>query len=293
MSISYNPPIFIIGNPRSGTSMFRLMLTSHQNLAIAPESGFMLWWKNKYSDWSVEDNTDRLDEFISDLFTSRRFEYWELKESEVKSFIKEQQPMKYSELISLVYMLWAKKIDKEDAVWGDKNNYYLNHIPELNELYPDAKFIHIIRDGRDVATSYMKLSEIKNKVHLAPNLPDEIAVIAKEWTSNISTILASLSRIENEKYTEIRYEDLISNPELELKRICQFLNLVYDESMLGFNEYNRKHNLEPKDYMSWKAETYKKLNSDAVGKWKSILSLDQIAIFEKIAKEPLNRFNYL
>jgi len=293
MNTNYLSPIFIIGNPRSGTSMFRLMLTSHQNLAIAPESGFMLWWKNKYSDWSDKDNTSRLDEFISDLFTSRRFEYWELNESEVKSFIQKKQPDSYSELIALVYMFWAKKIDKEGAIWGDKNNYYLNHISELIELYPDARFIHIIRDGRDVATSYMKLSEIKNKVHLAPNLPDEINVIAKEWSSNISTILSSLSKLDDNQYTEIRYEDLISDPEKELQRICDFLNLVFDNDMLEFNEYNRKHELEPKDYMSWKAETYKKLNSKAVGRWKSILTAEQIEIFETIAKEPLNRFNYL
>ena len=286
-------PIFIIGNPRSGTSMFRLMLTTHKDIVIAPESGFLIWWKEKYQNWDESCNITRLDEFIVDLFSSRRFEYWELDENELTAFIASKNPISYSELMSLVYMSYAKKLGKTNAIWGDKNNYYLNHILEIYELYPHAKFIHIIRDGRDVATSYLKLKEIKNKVHLAPDLPHEIAQIAKTWSENIAAINKGFECIpENNKYS-IRYEDIVNDAEGSLKMLCDFLSLQFDPNMLNFNEYNKKHQLVPSDYMSWKSETFKKLNKNAIGKWKDKLTDEDVELFVSITNKHLVNYKYI
>lgn len=285
-------PIFIIGNPRSGTTMFRLMLSSHSKIMIAPESGFMQWWHEKYKQWNSQDNSNKLDDFLNDLFDSRRFEYWKMVKSDLKNYILKNDPKTYAELISLIYKKHALNIGKTKGYWGDKNNYYLNHIDQLNSLYPKAFFIHIIRDGRDVFSSYKRLSKIKGKVKLAPNLPSTANEVAKEWTSSINKINESFSKIKSENKLEIRYEDLVQNTEDVLTKITQLLDLDFESEMLSFHENNKQNAMVPQDYVPWKKETFSKLNKNGIGRYRLELSNDEIYSFEKLAQSELSKNQY-
>jgi len=290
----WDKPLFIIGNPRSGTSMLRLMLSAHSKIMIAPESGFLMWWYNKYKHWNKDWNNSMLNEFIIDLFNSRRFEFWSMSKEDLKAFILKHQPSDYAYLNYLIYLKYAINMNNPDIkIWGDKNNHYLSHIAELNVLYPNARFLHIVRDGRDVATSYKKLFKIKNKVRLAPNLPADISVVAKQWSNNIQTICESLKKLPQNRVAQVRYEDLVLNPITNLKVICQFLNLEFEPIMLTFHEYNKDKDLEPQDYLAWKAETFEKLNSNAIERYKKDLIEKEIKLFEFIAKSELQLFNYM
>ena len=289
----WDKPLFIIGNPRSGTSMLRLMLSTHSKIMIAPESGFLVWWCNKYKDWNIDWNKSMLDEFITDLFDSRRFEFWNMSKQDLKDYILKKQPANYAKLNYLIYLKYATNLDKGDIkIWGDKNNHYLNHIDELDLLYPNASFIHIIRDGRDVATSYKKLSKIKDSAKLAPNLADEISDVAIQWRDNIQTICESLKKIDQNRVAEVRYEDLVLDPVKNLKMLCNFLDVEYEFNMINFHEYNRNKDLEPKEYLAWKAETFQKLNSNAIQRYKVALTTEEINIFNSIAESELIFYNY-
>lgn len=290
---NWNGPLFIVGNPRSGTTLLRLMLTSHSRLVIAPESGFITWWFNKYGNWTIDSNSSRIDQYLEDLQSSRRFEFWNLKSVELKKYILSVRPQNYSELIQAVYRRYNQTIDKGDAIWGDKNNHYLNHIDRLNSLFPNAKFLHIVRDGRDVATSYQKLEAIKDKVRLAPNLPSQIEDIAHNWNNNVTKINNSFRTLGNDKRYTIKYEELVCDPETTLKCICEYLHLEFEINMLNFHLVNQKHELVPKDYLHWKGETYNKLNTSAIGKYKTLLKEEEVKKFEKIALQSLKYFAYL
>ena len=122
--------VFIIGNPRSGTSLFRMMMSSHSSIVVPPECGFIQWWYKDYGNWSIENSKSILDikKFVSDLKTSKKIETWELDFQSLENLINKEQPISYKELTSLVIKQYANQKEKYPVVLGDKNNYYIDHL---------------------------------------------------------------------------------------------------------------------------------------------------------------------
>lgn len=288
------PPLFIIGNPRSGTSLFRLLLTCHPSIIIPPESSFMIWWYDKYGDWRKEDvASSRLDEFLVDLLGSKKIEFWKLDKAVLTKHILRETPANYAELMDTIYWAYVRREKESTLFWGDKNNYYLGHVDSLLKLYPNAKFIHIIRDGRDVATSYMGLNKVKHTSKYAPRLPNEIKEIANDWNDNIKKINASFQKLPTAQRLEVKYESLANNPVTFLKEVCTFLDIPYSAEMLNFYEKNQQKRLEPEEFNSWKKRNLKTIDTSAVGKFKTQLSKEEISSFEEVAYEALKLYNYI
>ena len=231
------PPIFIIGNPRSGTTLFRIMLTSHKDIIIPPECGFAAWFYEKYKNWGqIGFNKELLKDFMKDLMSARKIEFWDINEKEIFKFILKKKPTSYSKLVSYIYIWYAKTHNKVIKRWGDKNNFYLNYIPILKKMFPSAFFIHLVRDGRDVAVSYKNLSKQNFKSNYAPKLPNKIEDIVNDWKNNINTIYQSFKLIKSENNYLLKYEDLVYNPKLELQKLCNKLGEEFDLSMLNYYE---------------------------------------------------------
>lgn len=277
---------FILGNPRSGTSLFRLMLNSHPTITVPPESGFLQWWHSKYHDWNKTDceNSERLKEYITDLFSSKKIESWNLNKETVTEKIRTEKPGSYAQLCHTIYTLYSKT---NNSLIGDKNNYYIHHTTLLTALFPDAKFIHLVRDGRDVACSYKALNTLGSTSEYAPKVTSEISEIAEEWSANT----ARLDQFINDKHgLTIRYEDLITNPEETLKTVCSYLEVAYSADMLRYHE-NEFHD-EPASTMDWKAKTREKIDASNLKKHTQILSISEIETFDKICKKELAHFGY-
>lgn len=285
-------PVFIIGNPRSGTSLLRLMLTCHSEVVIPPESGFLVWWYEKYKDWNIREEKYDLNEFVEDLLDSKKIEFWNLDKLELLAMISSKKPSTYSELMSLIYHHYAEKTERKYSFWGDKNNFYLNHVGLLLKLYPGAKFIHIVRDGRDVATSYLKLNNINHDSEYSPNLPKDIESIAKEWSNNILTINKSFEDIPLGQKLELKYESLVLSPTKSLEGVCEFLKVPFEVTMLDFYLANSKNSLEPNEFKTWKSKTFTKLNSSAINQFTAFLTKNQKLLFERIAIDALKLYNY-
>lgn len=286
------PPIFIIGNPRSGTTLLRLMLTCHRNIVIPPECGFMIWWYEKYKDWNANYSREQLDNFLDDLFSSKKIETWNLNRSSLKTILLDRHFHSYAALISNVYKFYAITQKASFKRWGDKNNFHLNHIETILGLFSQAQFIHIVRDGRDIACSYKKLAESNFNSKYAPKLPSDVYDIAMEWMSNIKKIRSSFETINWDKVIEIRYEDLVSYPEKTLRNICTFLNEEFDPLMLEFYLKNRENELEPKELLEWKGETLENITTSQVQVYKYFLSNQEIDVFNNIAGEVLRIYAY-
>lgn len=294
MSTSGEAPIFIVGNPRTGSTLLRLMLTMHQSIVIPPESGFLVWWYDKYKDWKPSDNNDeRLSSYLKDLFTSKKIETWNISRSGLENYLKKAAPKNYSELSSCVYKYFGTCFNAGFKIWGDKNNWYLDHIDKIKDIFPNAFFIHIVRDGRDVACSYKELYKKRLKEKYAPNLPNKINDIARQWSRNLDTIQKSLRKIKRSKLVEVRYEDLVESPEVTLKQLCKKLKVRFDPAMFKHHELNKKIHLVPKQYMGWKEDTYKKVNTTSVGRYKKELTVKERETFERIAEKQLRNYGYL
>ncbi|MEQ8625755.1 MAG: sulfotransferase [Vicingaceae bacterium] len=280
---------FILGNPRSGTSLLRLMLNAHKNIIAPPECGFMQWWHKKYCYWEEGDNfSKQLDEFIEDLFTSKKIETWNIIASDLKEYIQKKRPKNYNELSACVYLTYGTK-RKHAKCLIDKNNYYIQHLELLTEMWPKAKFIHLIRDGRDVACSYRGVNKLETKSAYKPILPQKIEDIAEEWVQNNMLINQLSTKYE---YLLIRYEDLLNDSKNSMIKICEYLGLSFDSQMLSYYESKEKFLTEPEETLDWKQKTKEKPDSKRIGQYHSALNEVEVAIFESIAAKELKKYGY-
>lgn len=284
----WNQPIFIIGNPRSGTSLLRIMLHSHSKIVIPPESHFFLWLEDKFQDW---ENLD-LDKFLEALFASTKFETWQLNKEDLKAFIQEQKPQSFAQLNSLIYYFYGIQNGKQATFWGDKNKLWKEKLLTVLKQYPSAKFIHLIRDGRDVACSFKALGNKKMISKYAPKLPTDIESIAKRWDENIKAILAFEKQVKTSNFMIVPYEQLLLNTKDILEKVCDFLGIELENNMVEYYKKKEK-DIEPKEFFQWKEKLLSPPDKVNIGKYKQELTTDEIKTFERIAKSPLTQFNYL
>jgi len=283
-----NSPFFILGNPRSGTSLFRLMLNSHPNIIVPPESVFLQWWHEKYKNWSKKNsqNTIDVEEYVHDILNSKKIEDWNLIRQELINKINRLNPSNYGELSSIIYCCYNKFKSDIDLI-GDKNNYYIHHLDLINSIYPNAKYIHLIRDGRDVACSYKKIKSLQTNSKYKPDLVFKIKDIALEWSENNFKIEKFLN---NKMSLKIRYEDLLIDPIFYLSKVCKYLEIPFHSQMLDF--YKVEFNDEPKSTIDWKKKTYEPLDKNNSKKYLTLLSNEEIDSFNQICKKYLLKNNY-
>jgi len=288
-------PIFIIGNPRSGTTLLRLMLTSHSKILIPPECGFAVWFYNKYKNWQslIKNENDHISKFVDDLFTAKKIEHWNLNKNDLLDHLSTKLPNSYKELIAKIYIFYGATIKENFIYWGDKNNFYLDHIDEIVEIFSKAMFIHIVRDGRNIACSYRKIMAEQIFSDYAPKLPTGIMEIADQWDKNINTINKSFKKINFKNVFEFKYENLIAYPEHILTKICNSLALTFESSMLNFHQLSEKNGGEPEEFMKWKANNKEPVKKNAVDQFKKELTSNEVEMFNQIAGKNLKKYKYV
>lgn len=275
-------PFFIFGNPRSGTSLLRLMMNNHPEIIVPPECGFTEWLYNEFG--QIEYNEYVYRDFLSEVFKARKFETWELVYEELLLEIIEKKPKSYQDLVMEIYHGYARRYGKNVKAVGDKNNYYIENIEKIENIFPGCKKIFIVRDGRDVACSYLDLKNKDIDSSYKPNLAENIDEIARQWQKSVE-IMAFWSE---KGALSIRYEDLVADPCDNLTKICDFLSLQYSHKMLNY--YN--NNDEPEEFKAWKGKTFKAVDTSSVERYKNDLTLNQIKSFQNVAGKSLEMVGY-
>ncbi|MEE9303397.1 MAG: sulfotransferase [Thiotrichaceae bacterium] len=283
-------PIFILGNNRSGTTLVRMMITSHPDIIIPPESHFFLWLYDQYKDWKPEHD---LNVFIKDLFGCTKIETWGMREELLSEFIRVRSPSCYRDLVSLVYRYYGVVVGKEAKRWGDKNSLWPNRLGVVDIVFPQAVFLHIVRDGRDVACSYLDLGKREFQSKYAPRLPQDIQEIARIWSRNVRTVRNFGNKLYAHRYYEFRYEDLIENPEQEMKLIFEFLHMEYHPDVLQYATITKNKNYEPSEFLAWKEKVYQPIDKNNKGKYTRLLSIHEVKAFERIANRELSYYGYI
>jgi hypothetical protein len=278
-------PVFIVGAPRSGTTLVQQMLDSHPSFAIPWESHFIPWHAlilKHFGDLQKIEARALLirsiDYFQGMVFNERAWVEWIPSLSENADKIAAQTPPHYAGVIDAIYTFYAQQRGRPR--WGDKTPGYINHMPLILSMFPDAKFIHIIRDGRDVAVSSMPLSFGSNTTYVA----------ARRWDRFVRRGL-KFEAEHPESVLRLTYENLIANNEGELRRICDFLDEEFHPAMMQFHRSVKDRSSAPPD-MSCHTELSKPANNSRIGRWKSELSLEQLRVFESGAGELLSELGY-
>lgn len=260
-------PFFIVASARSGTTFLRLTLNAHPEIAVPPESRFIT---ELYVDGEVE-----VASFMKSLEGHTRFKAWELSPELVRRELGDSERVPYVEAISATYRAFARSRGK--TFWGDKTPRYIENIPLLARMFPDSRFIHIVRDGRNVALSY-------SHVNFGPK---NVARAADLWARRVSKGIQDGRALGADRYLEVRNEDLAADPESEIEKICGFLTVAVNPLMFDPQE-RAKGEVEKKVHN----HTPQAAGRAAMSDWHSEMSASDVEVFEAVAGEVLSELGY-
>jgi len=258
---SFNP-IIIGGCPRSGTTLFRSLIGMHPNIICLEKEFNLLFW------------IDKPDVLI---------QIFDFTEEDVKRFFK-----KNKDHISLAEKILKSYKTKEKADFiGIKHPWHIAIIDNIFKNFPNAKFIHVIRDGRDTVCSLR--THPKRKIVNGKIIPlktcNPIDYCIRRWVSSINQ---GKKWRGTENYLEVKYEDLIYNVVPSMKKVFDFLNLdmISKERILSFYKYEDEFK-HPQNI-----EVGKSIYGKSIGRWKRDLSKKEIKMFKRMAGDLLIELDY-
>jgi len=255
-------PIFILANPRSGSSAFRLILNSTKDSVFPPECGFIQWLYPKYKDW----NTNMVESFSIDVHQSKKMEGWKLSQIPLINYIKTSNPKTYAEACYFVYKYYGELNGKTPKVWGDKNNYYIQYLDTISEIYPNAKYIWLNRNPMDVCASYLKVNELSDTIKYKPKVSNDINEIFAEIKQNANKIEDFLQKIVKNNKLLVNFEDILTKNQNSLDEISEFVGIDMNLALTNFDK--KLYFDEPSITMGWKQKTMQKLDSNYVNTYK-------------------------
>ncbi|MBV8976736.1 MAG: sulfotransferase [Alphaproteobacteria bacterium] len=285
--MSEKPAPFIVGIGRSGTTLLRLMLDAHRDLAIPGETHFLLpLARERVRPRSPE-------EFVALATQSQSWDNLTISAESFAAIVDTVQPFTVAGGVRAFYRLYAARRGKNR--WGDKTGVYLRAMDGIEKLLPEAHFLHLIRDGRDNALSFQGL-------WFGPG--DDIEEQARFWVDGIRQARALGETLKH--YKEVRFEALVTSPRETLNDICGWLKLKFDPAMLAHEtaaaerlaEYRKPFGSSestPADMETFRA-IYSRAASPTdparVARWKSEMKPDDRKRYEAIARPLLAELGY-
>jgi len=255
------------------------MFDSHSELAIPPESYFIV---SLHGGFSKRDRSLDRDTFVTVLTRHERFQLWGITEDELSAAMTRHAPTTYADALRTVYQLYAHRRGK--SRYGDKTPRYSIDVPLLAELFPEANFVHIIRDGRDVALSLME-------VRLGRGHVREAALL---WRSRVRAARDAGSELGRDRYREVRYEALIDDPRSELEALCPFVQLDFEPGMLNY--FERIGDMpDPALGIRYRPRHHTRVGlppTKGLRDWRVQMSPQDLAVFEANAGDLLSELGY-
>jgi hypothetical protein len=213
------PVPFIVGAPGSGTGLLRSMLESHPQLAVPSHTGFL-----PRALVALFGNDDRQRQaFAASVIDSPPpgGAHWRELGIDRDSFMAELRaivPFRVDEAIRCFYRMYAARFGK--TRWGDRTPTYGRHMRAIEQVLPEACFIHVIRDGRDAALSVRGPGLLSRA---------DMIALARQWRRDICA--ARHQSLGVRHYMELRYESLVAEPETCLREVCDFIEIDYSAMM--------------------------------------------------------------
>ena len=217
------PPLpVVVGCPRSGTSLLAVMLDSHPEVAVPPETTFLGPVAWLYGSSEVV-RRGFFDVVTADRITVSNWSDFGLDKDEFWKRLEAIEPFTVSAGLRAFYALYAERERKPR--YGEKTPGYVFVMPAIAALLPEAHFIHVIRDPGDTALSW-------RKTWFAPG--QDFRILGAEWRKHVEAGRRASTLVR--RYLEVRFEDLVLHAERELRRVCEFVSLSWDPTMLDYGE---------------------------------------------------------
>lgn len=223
-TLDEKPPFnFIVGCPRSGTTLIRVMLNESSQLALFPESRIVARYarhRNRY------ERTDGFDvaRFAMDVLNHEKAFQWKLDEDNFRQQLGRDKPTDYPSAVRSLFRAFAGQHGK--TMYADKTPTYVVDVLLLARLFPESRFVHVIRDGRKTSLSLLENRFVSSSVPHA----------MRYWGARVRAARTAGALLPADRYMEYRHEDLVKEPEAKLKEICSFMSVPFEEQMMSYHE---------------------------------------------------------
>jgi hypothetical protein len=271
-------PFFLVGCPRSGTTLLSVMLHAHPRIAMPPETRFLLpVYRDRATFGDLHDpaNLRRLARRIT---APRKAKFADLgldRRETVRAIL--AAPPTIGSAAGTVWREFARSRGK--ARWGEKRPAYWEAIDVVLRLFPDAQLIHLVRDGRACVASLKELEWWERS---------SITTMTT-WTLARRELNRAGRRLPPDRYHRLRYEDLLTDPRGQLETLCRFLGEDFDPAMLDFGDAAADIVPERK---SWHDRTHGALDEARIEAWRDVLDPEEIGLFEHVAGRALRAEGY-
>lgn len=289
------PAPFVVGVGRSGTTLLRMMLDAHPRLAVPPETHFVLQFIQTSGRLRFN---PRIAQRAVVEDAHRRWNDFGLDPAELLARLETIPEFNTADALRAFYELYADRHDK--ARWGDKTPDYVRKMKKVQNTLPEARFIHVIRDGRDAGLS--QNARIIRRGVREPVPPRELA---RRWRKRIAKAREDAAEVNG--YLEVRYEDLVEDTQSVLRRVCDLIELEFDPEMLRYHERAAQRleemagalpakagrpEREAGERVAAHAMTTKPPTTERVAVWKQEMSAAETAEFEEAAGYLLDNLGY-
>ncbi len=267
------PMNFVVGKERSGTTLLQVMLNTHPNIIAPPETRFLMLLSSRYG--KVKKWTEPIiTNFCNDLFREKLFSnFWKVNKEELRRYCMAAKDfITYPLICKIVFYL--ENPQKTVQLFFDKNPIYYYFLPELNELFPEAKYIHIVRDYRANIVSHRHVFTIKQS-----------ADISFRWTK-VNQLIEKAKSIYPQKFFTLKYEALVSDTANSLQEVCTFLGVPFEEKMAAEHTsgiYDTFNSNIKEGFRKIHGNVFKPITSSYVDEWRTTLTPEDIYTAESVA----------
>jgi|SRR5688572_18427281 len=275
-----NPYVFVVGCPRSGTTLLQRMLDHHPLLTVANDSHFI---PRAVAPFGASADLPLTADLVERVVGYRRFPRLGVPAEDARAAA--DRATTYAEFVSELYGELARLRGKPLA--GEKTPDYVRCLPLLHALFPDARVIHIVRDGRDVALSTLEwASEERGPGRLELWREEPVGVCALWWRWQVEGGRRDGAELGPEVYREIRYEDLVADPAQKLRELAAFLGLPFAPDMAAFHTGKTRRDPGLSAKKAWLPAT------PGLRDWRRQMPPRELELFEAIAGPSLSSFGY-
>jgi hypothetical protein len=274
-----NRPVIIGACPRSGTTLLRTMLNSHPEIGVPRETRFVLeaWAeRDSFGDLRERENRRRLARWIFRREESQAGRLGLNRKNAVARLV--AAPPTLGSMLATCFLMYAEKHGK--TRWGDKRPTYAARMYVIRDFFPNAQFINILRDPRACAASMRRLGWYNGDLVPAVELWERSVKIVDRWRR----------RLGADQLLDVKYEDLVADPEPQLARVTAFTGLAADvrslEAMLRYYEDDERRS--PR----YHANVSRPPDPTRVDQWKKVLEPQEVAFIEQATGPLMTHYGY-
>jgi hypothetical protein len=283
MSVPTTPFVFIVGCARSGTTLLERIVNAHPQIAVAPE----LHWMTDYfreRKWLAPEGRVTAEQ-VSSMVGHKRFRQFDFRREDFEGLLGPGESPSYVTFLNRVFALYQK--NKGKPLVGNKTPAFVRRLPTLHGYWPEAKFVHLIRDGRDVCLSVLNWNHADRTAgRYGTWAQDPVSTTALWWKRKVRLGRQGGQALGRGLYYEVHYEQLVARPEQECGKLCAFLGVPYDGAMLRFHEGRTKDDPTLDAKRAWLPIT------PGLRDWRTQLPATDVERFEAVAGDLLSELGY-